>query len=120
MIRSLMRLRSVTLVPGTPTGFAKEEGTREKLIELYKATLEELKTLPEKSAYKRNVEKVTAYRLKVVESKDGDEQVEDKIGSGKLEELMLQANEESSLMADMKKEEPWNADAKKISIDLID
>lgn len=92
----------------------------QSLINAYKGILSTVKAIPETSAYRQNVEKVIQYRLNIVDSKMPTEDVEVKIGSGTVEELLFLAQEEESLVKDVLQHKPWEGDASKVSIELID
>jgi len=94
-------------------------------MELYKATLETVKSIPLYSKYRVNVERTTRHRMKLVEDTENIADLELKIGVGMIEEVILQAKDELQLIPFMIEKQPWNnpdgTQAHPISkIDLID
>jgi hypothetical protein len=71
---------------------------RRKLKELYMYTLEYLKQLPEDFNYRLLVEEMTRFRLKVVEDNRDITEIERTIGFGLVDDLILQARSELTLM----------------------
>lgn len=81
---------------------------RPELIELYKKTLEELKTrIPEKAAYRQSVEAITTHRLQIVEGNEDPAKIESLISSGQIEELVDQAKDEIKLISKMAEWKAW-------------
>lgn len=72
---------------------------REVLIGLYDQTLKVVKDqIPEQAEYRRSVERITNYRLKVCQEEEEHERIEQRIGCGQVEELIEQANDELALI----------------------
>lgn len=96
---------------GYPTGIAglyQHPNPRPALISLYNHTLTLLdKKYPKNSIYKQSVEALTKNRLKIVESSDIVEEIENKIGGGLIEEIVIQANEELNLAHEMAELKCW-------------
>eukprot|EP00245_Coleochaete_scutata_P004100 TRINITY_DN16353_c0_g1_i1.p1 TRINITY_DN16353_c0_g1~~TRINITY_DN16353_c0_g1_i1.p1 ORF type:complete len:151 (-),score=29.80 TRINITY_DN16353_c0_g1_i1:206-619(-) len=82
---------------------------REKLIGLYKQTLQAVQVIPDTAVYRQTVEKLTNYRLKVCEEETSTSSLEKKIGSGQVEELIWQAKDELELIPKMAEWKPWEA-----------
>ncbi|ODV96052.1 hypothetical protein PACTADRAFT_49470 [Pachysolen tannophilus NRRL Y-2460] len=86
---------------GNPTGLTglfQHPNPRPPLILLYKKTLDNLKEkFPNESIYKKSVETMTKNRLSIVEENEIIENIENKIGNGLIEELLVQAYEEYEL-----------------------
>lgn len=88
--------------PNTGDAIQVEVWPRRKLKELYMYTLEYLKELPEDAGYRILIEEMTRFRLKVVETQESHEEIEKKIGYGQMEELILAAKNEITLIGIMK------------------
>jgi len=91
----------VKAASGYPTGIAglyQHPNPRPALVALYNHTLKVLETkYPKDSIYKQSVEALTKNRLKIVEENEIVENIENKIGGGLIEELVIQANDELTL-----------------------
>lgn len=92
------------------------------LSDTYNATLAAVAELPESAAYRVNVEKITRHRLGVVEGTEDVEELENKLGLGRIEEVMEQAQDELDLIPHMARWEPWKVAEGKppVKIELID
>lgn len=92
------------------------------MSELYTKTLEAVSDLPEKAAYRINVEKTTRYRLGVVSGTDDISEIEKTLGVGFVEEIIEQARDELELVPHMAQWEPWKTEDGKppVKIELID
>lgn len=91
---------------------------------MYKETLTAVEKVPSDAVYRSNVEKVTKYRLKVVdeEGEKGVDEVEKMLGVGPIEEVIEQAKDELNLIPEMVKWQPWKTEDGKepIKIEIID
>eukprot|EP00924_Labyrinthula_sp_SR-Ha-C_P006904 maker-scaffold_8-snap-gene-4.3-mRNA-1 protein AED:0.19 eAED:0.19 QI:63/1/1/1/1/1/3/30/118 len=100
--RALFNAASKAVTPvKSSTGIVGIEvvpNAREILIDLYKKTLEEIKTVPQGSDYRTSIEQITSYRLSVVEKESDIFKIEDEISCGQVEELIIQAEEELDLI----------------------
>lgn len=74
---------------------------------LYENTLEELKELPADATYRVNVEKITKYRLSVVQDSEDIDVIEAKLNIGQIPEIIEQAQDELDLIPHMKQWKPW-------------
>lgn len=96
---------------GNPTGITgiyQHPNPRPALISLYKATLDELnEKFPADSIYRQSVENLTKSRLAIVESHEVVEKIENEIGCGLIEEVVIQANEELELLKKMAEWKVW-------------
>lgn len=96
---------------GNPTGITgiyQHPNPRPALISLYKATLDELnEKFPVDSIYRQSVENLTKSRLAIVESHEVVEKIENEIGCGLIEEVVIQANEELELLKKMAEWKVW-------------
>ena len=80
---------------------------RLKLMKLYYMTLEELKDCPDIWKYKFLVAELTKFRMKVVDDNMNVRAIEEKIGAGMAEELILQAHNELRLIRLCKQTKVW-------------
>lgn len=101
----------VKAASGYPTGLTglyQHPNPRPALIALYNHTLDFLKTeFPANSVYRQSVEALTKNRLQIVESEEIRENIESKIGSGLIEEVVVQAHEELTLAKELAKLKVW-------------
>lgn len=101
----------VRAASGNPTGIAglfQHPNPRPALIQLYNHTLEVLEhSFPPHSIYKQSVKALTNSRLKIVQEEEITENIENKIGAGLIEELLIQANEELNLANELSALKVW-------------
>ncbi|CAG89023.2 DEHA2F07546p [Debaryomyces hansenii CBS767] len=101
----------VKAASGNPTGLTgiyQHPNPRPALIALYNHTLTVLDTkFPKESVYKQSVEALTRNRLKVVQEEEITENIENKIGGGLIEEIIIQAHEELGLANDLSSLKCW-------------
>ncbi|CAG79892.2 ETC complex I subunit conserved region-domain-containing protein [Yarrowia lipolytica] len=101
----------VQMREGTPiglTGIYQHPNPRPALIALYEATLKELQDKhPKDSVYRQSIENLTAHRKQIVEDNEVSEVIENKIGAGLIEEVVIQAHEELELAKKMSEWKPW-------------
>ena len=113
MLRLAIRgTRALSTLPAAPTsstattrrvkrstglvGLPVDPDARTKLISLYKQTLVETENL--KHPIKKDTVAITSYRLKVVETNEDAEKIEEEICCGQIEELVVQAKKELELV----------------------
>ncbi|BGP12391.1 hypothetical protein JCM10213_002004 [Rhodosporidiobolus nylandii] len=95
------------------TGIAVEQQPFPSLIHTYNSTLALLQQIPTSAVYRQSVEAITRERLAVVNQLGGEgseeqvEAVENKIGAGLVEELIIQAEEELKLAGKMIEWKAW-------------
>ncbi|RUS20224.1 ETC complex I subunit conserved region-domain-containing protein [Endogone sp. FLAS-F59071] len=90
------------------TGLAVHPNPRPYLIQTYNDTLKTLSRFPAAAAvYRQAVEAVTQHRLSVVESTENVREIEDRIGAGQIEEIIVQADDERELVDKMAEWKPW-------------
>jgi len=89
------------------TGLPVEPDARNILIKLYKKILTEIQEIPEEAYYRREVEVINTYRLKICLENEDITEIEDKIAYGQVEELIGFANDELSLIPKMLEWKPW-------------
>jgi NADH dehydrogenase (ubiquinone) 1 alpha subcomplex subunit 5 len=88
-------------------GLETVHDARNKLIQLYSDTLSALKNLPEEAEYRKATESITQQRLQTVQNHQDIESIEKKIECGQIEELIVQAEDELSLISKMEEWKPW-------------
>jgi NADH dehydrogenase (ubiquinone) 1 alpha subcomplex subunit 5 len=94
-------LRS-TRWPTGITGLYPHPTARNQLLESYRATLATLQGMPEHSVYRQSVETLTKERLAIVEGTEDTKEMEQKLGQGLIEEVVVMANEELRLAEKVK------------------
>ncbi|KAI5954835.1 hypothetical protein KGF57_003859 [Candida theae] len=95
-------------LPTGITGIYKHPNPRPALVTLYNEQLKVLNDkFPKDSVYRQSVEQLTKNRLKVVEQEEITENIENKIGNGLIEELIIQAAEELNLSHEMSALKCW-------------
>jgi NADH dehydrogenase (ubiquinone) 1 alpha subcomplex subunit 5 len=101
-------VRSGSGAPTGITGINTHPNPRPALVSLYKATLDELASqFPKESVYRQSVENLTQARLAVVEANEVVEKIEQQIGCGLIEEVLIQAHEELELTRKMAQWKAW-------------
>ncbi|XP_034941835.1 NADH dehydrogenase [ubiquinone] 1 alpha subcomplex subunit 5 [Chelonus insularis] len=88
-------------------GLAVEKNPHLKLTANYQKLLYALAKLPETSAYRRHTESITKERLHHVQTTPNIEELEKKIDCGQVEELIVQARNETMLARRMSVWKPW-------------
>ncbi|KAK9237373.1 ETC complex I subunit conserved region-domain-containing protein [Lipomyces kononenkoae] len=89
------------------TGIYEFPNPRPRLLRLYQETERLLKEFPEDSVYRKSVEGVCKFRSQVVKDVTDVEEIEQKIGGGLIEELLIQAGEEYRLAEHLLKWKAW-------------
>merc|ERR1712002_707017 len=79
-------------------GMAVAKTPRATLIEVYTKTLGVLGSIPQSSPYRQQVEQITNERLDLVNKTENVMTLEKKINCGQIEEVIIQANDELSLV----------------------
>ncbi|CUM66908.1 uncharacterized protein PRCAT00004593001 [Priceomyces carsonii] len=101
-------VKSASGYPTGLTGLYQHPNPRPALIALYNHTLEVLdKKFPKQSIYKQSVEALTKNRLNIVEEEEITENIESRIGSGLIEEILVQANDELELAHELAGMKCW-------------
>eukprot|EP00471_Norrisiella_sphaerica_P003970 CAMPEP_0184483798 /NCGR_PEP_ID=MMETSP0113_2-20130426/5470_1 /TAXON_ID=91329 /ORGANISM="Norrisiella sphaerica, Strain BC52" /LENGTH=125 /DNA_ID=CAMNT_0026864415 /DNA_START=189 /DNA_END=569 /DNA_ORIENTATION=- len=101
--RLLSNTKDSTGIAGLPV----IENAREVLIALYQKTLEDAEGLPKDAGYRDYVTKLSKYRLTVCEKNEVVEAIEKEIGTGEIEELIQEAEDELKVLEMMKEWKPW-------------
>nr|XP_033328208.1 NADH dehydrogenase [ubiquinone] 1 alpha subcomplex subunit 5 [Megalopta genalis] len=91
------------------TGLAVNPQARENLMKVYSQVLAALAILPQESAYRRNTEAIVKERNAIVQQNTNVADIENKIGYGQIEELLLQAQDELILAQRMSSWKPWES-----------
>lgn len=89
------------------TGLAVVKLAHRELDVAYDKILRILNSMPQDYTYRTQTEKLVKERQAIVQQNPTVEAVEEKIGCGQIEELLIQANNEISLAKDMLKWKPW-------------
>ncbi|ODQ82099.1 hypothetical protein BABINDRAFT_160295 [Babjeviella inositovora NRRL Y-12698] len=90
------------------TGIYQHPNPKPALQALYGMTLDLLQhKFPEYSIYRQSVENLTKQRLAIIENNDITEVIEEKIGNGLIEEVIIQAHDEYELAKDMAEAKCW-------------
>lgn len=96
---------------GNPTGLTElfeHPHPRETLLKIYDHTLSLLgDKFPASSVYRTSVENVTKARRDIVSQTKENLQIEQKIGAGLVEEILVQAAEEFRLAEELAEAKPW-------------
>mmetsp|Transcript_8125 Transcript_8125/g.15073 ORF Transcript_8125/g.15073 Transcript_8125/m.15073 type:complete len:167 (-) Transcript_8125:148-648(-) len=104
-VRPLSTVKDTTGLAGLPV----IENSREVLIALYQKTLEDVEaSIPKEAAYYDVVTKLTQHRLDICDSTESIYEIEDKIGTGEIEELIDEAEDELKVVGMMKDWKPWD------------
>ena len=80
---------------------------RMKLMKLYYLILDEINKLPDVYAYRLLSRETTRFRMKVVDENEGIRDIEAKLASGMIEEVIMQAHNEVKLLRIMSVWRPW-------------
>uniref|UniRef100_U5EZ24 Putative nadh dehydrogenase n=1 Tax=Corethrella appendiculata TaxID=1370023 RepID=U5EZ24_9DIPT len=91
------------------TGLVVSKNPHHTLTALYNKILRAVAKMPQEAAYRRYTEKTISDRLKIVATNSDVKSVESKIGSGQVEELILQAENELILARKMLGWKPWES-----------
>ncbi len=83
------------------TGLHPVANARQVLLSAYQSTLKSLDAIPTQSVYRRSTENLIRNRIGIVESNENAEGIETQIGEGLIEELIIQAGNENSLVKEM-------------------
>merc|ERR1712166_27826 len=96
------------------TGYAVVPDAPEVLQSLYAQTLESLQGIPEEAEYRKNVEAITNYCLKVVSGDVQISAIEEEVGI-QVEEMIQDAKDELTLIPQMIEWKVWQGPAADIS-----
>ncbi|GLH14498.1 hypothetical protein R5R35_008949 [Gryllus longicercus] len=89
------------------TGLAVSTNPHHTLNVLYGKILRALQKMPAESAYKKYTEEIVNERCQIVKSTPDVTELENKIGCGQVEELIVQAENELILARKMLGWKPW-------------
>lgn len=94
---------------------------REVLIKLYNDTLKAVEGIPDSAEYRKAVERFTKFRLQVCQEEEDWEKIEQRINGGQVEELIVIAKDELTLIDKMKEWKPWEVpEGHKVEIEIDD
>ncbi|XP_074871270.1 NADH dehydrogenase [ubiquinone] 1 alpha subcomplex subunit 5 [Carettochelys insculpta] len=88
-------------------GLAVVEKPHERLKTLYAKILAVLQTMPKDAAYRKYTEQIVNERFNMVNTEPSVQKLEDKMKSGQIEEVMMQAESELLLARKMAQWKPW-------------
>jgi len=91
------------------TGLLVAQHPHHTLASLYGKTLRALAKMPETAAYRIHTEKIITDRAKTVSTTSAVSEIEQKIGCGQIEELIVQAENELLLARKMLGWKPWES-----------
>ena len=91
------------------TGLAVSHNPHHSLTVLYDKILRTLEKIPETAAYKQHTKPMIEERLKLVNSIKNVDELEKKINSGQLEEVIKEAEYELSLSRKIVNWKPWES-----------
>ncbi|XP_026463034.1 NADH dehydrogenase [ubiquinone] 1 alpha subcomplex subunit 5-like [Ctenocephalides felis] len=89
------------------TGLAVSQNPHHTLSVLYGKILRTLQKMPEEAAYKKYTESIITERAAIVQNTPDIAAIEEKIGCGQVEELIVQAENELTLSRKMLAWKPW-------------
>ncbi|XP_071408611.1 NADH dehydrogenase [ubiquinone] 1 alpha subcomplex subunit 5 isoform X1 [Pithys albifrons albifrons] len=88
-------------------GLAVTENPHERLRILYTKILGVLQNIPKDAAYRKYTEQIVNERFDLVKKETDVQKLQDKLNSGQIEEVILQAENELSLARKMIQWRPW-------------
>ncbi|KOX78801.1 NADH dehydrogenase [ubiquinone] 1 alpha subcomplex subunit 5, partial [Melipona quadrifasciata] len=89
------------------TGLPVCEHSREKLRTTYDRILRVIVHFPKDYVYRKAVEDLVKERKNIIEQNEDVAVIEQKIGQGQIEEVIISAQGELSLIQDMLSQKPW-------------
>ena len=89
------------------TGMAVSKTPHHTLGVLYDKIMRTLQKMPETAAYRKHTEEIIKERVNVLSSNKEVAKVEERIGCGQVEELIIQAENELILARKMLNWKPW-------------
>lgn len=119
-IRATLRRLAVTKTSTGLVGIPVDVAGRANFIAAQQRILEAIEAVPADAAYRKSVEATAQYRLNVAESTEDETAIENEIGFGQLEELIISAEEELELINfyaankgwELANDKSWMADVK--------
>uniref|UniRef100_A0A8C3QPH1 NADH dehydrogenase [ubiquinone] 1 alpha subcomplex subunit 5 n=1 Tax=Cyanoderma ruficeps TaxID=181631 RepID=A0A8C3QPH1_9PASS len=88
-------------------GLAVAENPHERLRILYTKILGVLQNIPKDAAYRKYTEQIVNERFDLVKKETDVQKLQDKLNSGQIEEVIVQAENELSLARKMIQWKPW-------------
>merc|ERR1712034_26815 len=89
-------------------GMAVAKTPRATLVDVYTKTLGAISAIPQSSPYRQQVEQITTERLELVNNTENVLALEKKINCGQIEEVIIQAKDELSLVEKMSEWQAWD------------
>ncbi|CAM9492363.1 unnamed protein product [Ascophyllum nodosum] len=103
-LRMVVKKTSTGLV-----GLAVDVHARANFIAVQKQILDKIKMIPDHAQYRKDVEAISNYRLKVATENEDEEKIEDIVDNGQLEELILDGKRELELIEKYSEWRLWEA-----------
>ncbi|KFP69323.1 NADH dehydrogenase [ubiquinone] 1 alpha subcomplex subunit 5, partial [Acanthisitta chloris] len=88
-------------------GLTVVENPHERLRILYSKILSVLQNIPKDAAYRKYTEQIVNERMNLVKKENDVQKLQDKLNSGVIEEVIVQAENELSLARKMVQWKPW-------------
>jgi NADH dehydrogenase (ubiquinone) 1 alpha subcomplex subunit 5 len=88
-------------------GIVPDVEAPQKLIAVYQETLKACEQLPSDYLYRKNVEQMTKHRLQIVSETSSISEMEEKIGLGEIEEVLIFAHDELNLLNNVREWKAW-------------
>ncbi|NXJ60267.1 NDUA5 dehydrogenase, partial [Rostratula benghalensis] len=88
-------------------GLAVTENPHERLRILYTKILSVLQTIPKDAAYRKYTEQIVSQRFSLVQAETDVQKLQDKLNSGHIQEVIVQAENELALARKMIQWKPW-------------
>ena len=89
------------------TGLVVSQNPHHSLTVLYTKILKSLEAMPDSSVYKQNTKKLVEERFNLVQTVKDAQELENKINSGQIEEVIKEAEYELVLARKMIEYKPW-------------
>ncbi|KAK9467864.1 hypothetical protein V1512DRAFT_260249 [Lipomyces arxii] len=100
--------RAVYVYPKTGlTGIYQFPNPRPRLLRLYYETEKLVQEFPETSVYRQAIEGICKHRAQIVKDNEEIDAIEQKLGGGLIEEILIQAGEEYKLASQMLEWKVW-------------
>ncbi|CAM9210160.1 unnamed protein product [Laminaria digitata] len=108
--RATQALRMVVKKTSTGlVGLAVDVNGRANFIAMQRQILAKIKIIPEHAQYRKDVEAISNYRLKLATETEDEEAIEDEINHGQLEELIMDGKNELKLIDKYAEWRLWEA-----------
>uniref|UniRef100_A0A8C3BQU6 NADH dehydrogenase [ubiquinone] 1 alpha subcomplex subunit 5 n=1 Tax=Cairina moschata TaxID=8855 RepID=A0A8C3BQU6_CAIMO len=106
-LRARLRPSAPRMRLAVPGCAAMAGALRKRLRILYAKILGVLQNIPKDAAYRKYTEQIVNQRLNLVQTETDVQKLQDKLNSGQIEEVIVQAENELSLSRKMLQWKPW-------------